>query len=205
MHMMQTRRQFLTTLSLAGAAGLLDALSARAAEAPPEVTKLRLLKLYPGICIAPQYVADELLRAEGFTQIEYVLSQSGAPAAAAVAGGTVDFSLNYAAPNIIAVDAGEPLVTLAGVHVGCFELFGHEGIRSIADLKGKQVGVLALGSSQHVYLATMLSYRSRLHPQLSLCLGRVEQVALQSMAGMGSQRHASVLRSPAGRGRPDQV
>src|SRR6516165_3556172 len=99
MHMMQTRRQFLTTLSLAGAAGLLDALSARAAEAPPEVTKLRLLKLYPGICIAPQYVADELLRAEGFTQIEYVLSQSGAPAAAAVAGGTVDFSLNYAAPN----------------------------------------------------------------------------------------------------------
>jgi NitT/TauT family transport system substrate-binding protein len=61
-------------------------------------------------------------------------------------------------PNIIAVDAGEPLVTLAGVHVGCFEVFGHQGIRSIADLKGKQVGVLALGSSQHVYLATMLAY-----------------------------------------------
>jgi NitT/TauT family transport system substrate-binding protein len=158
MQITQSRRQFLTTLSLAGAAGLLGAPLARAAEAPPEVTKLRLLKLYPGICVAPQYVADELLRAEGFTQIEYVLSQSGAPAAAAVASGTVDFSLNYAGPNIIAVDAGEPLVTLAGVHVGCFEVFGHQGIRSIADLKGKQVGVLALGSSQHVYLATMLAY-----------------------------------------------
>jgi NitT/TauT family transport system substrate-binding protein len=47
---------------------------------------------------------------------------------------------------------------LAGVHVGCFEVFGHHGIRSIADLKGKSVGVLALGSSQHVYLATMLAY-----------------------------------------------
>ena len=202
---MQSRRRFIRNLTMAGATGLVRVPGALAAETPPEITRLRLLKLYPGICIAPQYVADELLRAEGFTQIEYVLSQSGAPAAAAVADGTVEFSLNYAAPNIIAVDAGEPLVTLAGVHAGCFELFGHEGIRSIADLKGKQVGVLALGSSQHVYLATMLSYRSRLHPQLSLCLGRVEQVALQPMARMGSQRHASVLRSPAGRGRPDQV
>jgi NitT/TauT family transport system substrate-binding protein len=153
-----TRRSFIRNLTMAGAMGLVRMPGALAAETPPEITRLRLLKLYPGICIAPQYVADELLRAEGFTQIEYVLSQSGAPAAAAVADGTVEFSLNYAAPNIIAVDAGEPLVTLAGVHAGCFELFGHEGIRSIADLKGKQVGVLALGSSQHVYLATMLSY-----------------------------------------------
>jgi NitT/TauT family transport system substrate-binding protein len=155
---MQTRRRFLAALSSAGATGLLSGGSARAAEGPPEVTRLRLLKLNPGICIAPQYVADELLRAEGFTKIEYVLSQSGAPAAAAVAGGSVDFSLNYAGPNIIAVEAGEPLVILAGVHVGCFEVFGHQGIRSIADLKGRSVGVLALGSSQHVYLATMLAY-----------------------------------------------
>jgi NitT/TauT family transport system substrate-binding protein len=158
MSMGLTRRRFMRNLTMAGATGLVRVPGALAAETPPEITRLRLLKLYPGICIAPQYVADELLRAEGFTQIEYVLSQSGAPAAAAVADGTVEFSLNYAAPNIIAVDAGEPLVILAGVHAGCFELFGHEGIRRIADLKGKQVGVLALGSSQHVYLATMLSY-----------------------------------------------
>ena len=114
-----------------------------------------------GICIAPQYIGDDLLRAEGFTDIQYVLSASGAPVAAAVASGSVDFSLNYAGPNIIAVDAGESLVTLAGVHVGCFELFGHEGIRSIDDLKGKSVGVQAVGSSQHVYLATMLAYIGR--------------------------------------------
>jgi NitT/TauT family transport system substrate-binding protein len=44
------------------------------------------------------------------------------------------------------------------VHVGCFELFGHEGVRSIADLKGRSVGVQAIGSSQHVYLAMMLAY-----------------------------------------------
>ena len=76
----------------------------------------------------------------------------------AVADGKIDFSLNYAGPNIIAIEAGAPIVTLAGVHVGCFELFAHEGIRSIADLKGRSVGVQAIGSSQHVYLATMLAY-----------------------------------------------
>ena len=27
---------------------------------------------FPGICLAPQYVAEDLLRAEGFTDVEYV-------------------------------------------------------------------------------------------------------------------------------------
>ena len=155
---MRTRRRVLTAIALAGAASVIRVRPAFAAEPAPETPAVRLAKLPPGICIGPQYVADELLRAEGFTDIQYVLSASGAPVAAAVASGSVDFSLNYAGPNIIAVDAGEPLVTLAGVHVGCFELFGHEGIRSIPDLKGKSVGVQAVGSSQHVYLATMLAY-----------------------------------------------
>ena len=158
METIQTRRRFLTALSCAGAAALIRGPRALAAEEPPETTIVRLAKLPPGICIGPQYVADELLRAEGFTDVQYVDSASGAPVAAAVAGGTVDFSLNYAAPNIIAVDSGEPLITLAGVHVGCFELFGNEEIHSIADLRGKSVGVQAVGSSQHVYLATMLAY-----------------------------------------------
>ncbi|MFZ2078705.1 MAG: ABC transporter substrate-binding protein, partial [Xanthobacteraceae bacterium] len=33
-----------------------------------------------------------------------------------------------------------------------------EGIRSIPDLKGKNVGVQALGSSQHMFLSTMAAY-----------------------------------------------
>ena len=56
------------------------------------------------------------------------------------------------------MDAGEPLTLLAGIHPGCFELFGNERIRTIADLKGKSVGVQALGSSQHVFLASMATY-----------------------------------------------
>jgi NitT/TauT family transport system substrate-binding protein len=37
------------------------------------------------------------------------------------------------------IDAGVPVVTLAGVHVGCIELFAQHGIRRFGELKGKRV------------------------------------------------------------------
>ncbi|MBV8337036.1 MAG: twin-arginine translocation signal domain-containing protein [Alphaproteobacteria bacterium] len=61
----RTRRQFLATLSVAGAAGLLRVPSAMTAEASPETTSVRIAKL-GAICLAPQYVSEELLRVEGF-------------------------------------------------------------------------------------------------------------------------------------------
>jgi NitT/TauT family transport system substrate-binding protein len=63
--------------------------------------------------------------------------------------------MNFVGPSLISMNAGERLTMLAGVHPGCFELFGNSRIRTIADLKGKSVGVLALGSGQHVFLASM--------------------------------------------------
>ena len=56
------------------------------------------------------------------------------------------------------VDTGAPIVMLAGGHVGCFELFGTDQVRSIRDLKGKSVAVSELGRTQHVFLASMLAY-----------------------------------------------
>ncbi len=56
------------------------------------------------------------------------------------------------------IDAGGAITVLAGVHVGCFELFGNESIRSIADLKGKSVGVTALGSSDHLFVSIMAAH-----------------------------------------------
>jgi NitT/TauT family transport system substrate-binding protein len=58
----------------------------------------------------------------------------------------------------MAIDAGNPITVLAGVHVGCFELFGSERIHTIGDLKGKAVGALGVGSSSYVYVASMASY-----------------------------------------------
>jgi NitT/TauT family transport system substrate-binding protein len=56
------------------------------------------------------------------------------------------------------IDGGGPITVLSGVHVGCFELFGNEGIRNITDLKGKTVGVAALGSSDHLFVSVMAAH-----------------------------------------------
>src|SRR6516162_8147954 len=153
----QTRRRFLAGKSMAGAAGLLRSPTSLAAEEVLETTSVRLSKT-PSICIAPQYVAEELLRAEGFTDIRYVNLGESTPRAQAIAHGLVDFSANFVAPLIVAVASGEPITFLAGVHVGCFELFGNDAVRSIADLKGKSVGVQGLGSSPYVFLAAMAAH-----------------------------------------------
>ena len=69
MSMVQSRRHFLTTLSGAGAVGLLRAPRALAAEEPLETTSVRLFKSSLICSAAPQYAAEELLRAEGFKEI----------------------------------------------------------------------------------------------------------------------------------------
>jgi NitT/TauT family transport system substrate-binding protein len=153
----QTRRSFLTTLSSAGVVGLVRARDSYAQEAPPETTTVRLGKIY-GICIAPQYVAEDLLRAEGFTDVRYVATNPGISTALALARGEIDFTTNYAPPMAISIDAGEPITIVGGEHVGCFEVFAREGIRSIADLRGKNVGVQSIGSSQHVFLSVMAAH-----------------------------------------------
>ncbi len=158
----QTRRHFLTTLSLAGAAGLVLPPRALGAEGALETTTVRLGKS-ASICIAPGYVAEELLRAEGFTDIRYVDLPTPTAYVEAVARGKIDFGFNYASNYVTAIDAGEPIMLLAGVMVGCYELFGSEGIRNIADLKGKSVGVQALGSTGNV-LVTMMAAHVGLDP-----------------------------------------
>jgi NitT/TauT family transport system substrate-binding protein len=153
-----TRRELLGGLALMGTVGLLGLHSKPiAAEPPPETTSLRLVKI-AGLCIAPQYVAEEILQGEGVADVRYVETATGTEAAKAVASGEADLSLTFAGPLIIRLDAGDPIVIVAGVHVGCFELFGTERVRTIRDLKGKTVAVEALGSSQHVFLASMAAY-----------------------------------------------
>jgi NitT/TauT family transport system substrate-binding protein len=162
MHITQSRRDFLTTLSATGAVSVVGGALALADEGPPETTRLRLL-YDPNICIAPLYISEELLRAEGFTEIRW------SPVAAAsdlsqLARGEVD--LDYlAAPALVSqLDAGEQVTVLAGLHPGCYELFANEPIRTISDLKDRRVGVQFVGSAGHLYL-TILTAHVGLDPQ----------------------------------------
>jgi NitT/TauT family transport system substrate-binding protein len=152
-----SRREFLSAAALAGTGALLGLPSnSLAAEAPPETTRIKLVSI-PGVCVAPQYVSEELLRAEGFTDVQYVKLKLD-ELYKAFASGAVDISMAYAPPFIIQIDSGEPIVVLGGIHSGCYELFGSDRVRAIRDLKGKTVGIPALGSPHHVFLASMAVY-----------------------------------------------
>ena len=117
---------------------------------PPETTTIRL-NWYPNICLAPKDIAEDLLRAEGFTDVRYVRNLP----IGAVASGEIDFDFDTAAWVVSHLDAGEPITALAGVHSGCYELFAHEPIRAISDLKGKKLGIYELGNSGHLLLTVI--------------------------------------------------
>ena len=153
-----SRREFLGAAALAGAGALLGLPSETAtAEPPPETTKLRLVHA-PTVCYAPQYMAEELLRGEGFTDVQYIKVPPGIGIGKALASGEADLSMFFAASVITRIDAGDPTVFLAGVHIGCFELFGTNRVRSIRDLKGKTVAVASKGGPQQIFLSSMLAY-----------------------------------------------
>jgi len=139
--MMQTRRRLLGGMALAIPAAVLPLRRTAALEPPPETTTVRLAR-QPIICFAPQYVFEELLRAEGFTEIRYVDVAIQATDED-LGRGQVDFASSLTLLHVIAIDAGHQITIVTGVHAGCYELFAHNGIRAITDLKGRSVGTLA--------------------------------------------------------------
>jgi NitT/TauT family transport system substrate-binding protein len=154
-----SRREFLTTGVLAGTGALLGLRAESiAAEPPLETNKIRVIEP-PEICAGtPLIVAQELLKGEGLTQLQIVKKATGIDGINAVARGEAEFSITPVSSLITRIDAGEQLTLLSGIHIGCFELFGTERIRSLRDLKGRGVAVSVLGSGRHIFLASMLAY-----------------------------------------------
>jgi NitT/TauT family transport system substrate-binding protein len=152
MPIIESRRHFLTQLGIASVAGLggLGATGTRslAAEPPPEVTTIRFEK-DPVTCIAPQ-VFQELLHAEGFTDIRYVdLTEDHIRRADATNSGfiadmiahrEVDFGRDFAPSLIMGMNAGAPVTILSGLHLGCYAVLGNNELRTIRDLRGRVVG-----------------------------------------------------------------
>jgi NitT/TauT family transport system substrate-binding protein len=153
-----SRREFLSTAALAGTGALLGLhRNLDAAEPPPETAKLKLIQA-PTICQAAQFMAEELLRHEGFTNVQYIKKPGAKWIETALASGEADINMHFNARLIMRVEAGDPIVILAGGHLGCFELFGTDRVRAIRDLKGKTVAVLELEAPQHAFIATMAAH-----------------------------------------------
>ena len=148
--MLPNRRDVLLAAGATAGAGVIWSAQrprAQAQEARPETTTIRIAKS-PSLCVMPQYVVGDLLAAEGITQVDYVVTDAGPLLSEAIASGQIDFALHFSGPLVLLLDRGKKVTMLAGVHVGCFELFAKDGINSVADLKGRSVGIPELESSR---------------------------------------------------------
>src|SRR5262245_1246554 len=154
-----SRRRFLRGVTLAGTAGLLGWHPRRvAAEPPPETTTLKLAKT-SSICGVPLYVAEELFKTEGFSEVQFVRKNTIAETYEALAAGELHFNFQAIGGTILLqLDAGVPVVVLAGVHVGCYELFATEQVRTVRDWRGRTVSLGELRSGRHAFLVTVLTH-----------------------------------------------
>ena len=136
---LQTRRRFISALSLVGTAGLFPLPRAAVAEERLETRSIRFAK-NASICIFPQIYLQAMLRAEGFSEIGYV-EASAARTLEPLGRGAADFAISFALPEILEIEAGSSITILGGVHAGCYELFARSGINSVPELKGRSVGL----------------------------------------------------------------
>jgi NitT/TauT family transport system substrate-binding protein len=150
------RRRFLQSVSVLGAAATFGWRSDIRAEPSPETDRIRLVRA-PGICIAPQYIAEDFLRMEGFRQIEYVEVQQN-NAATVLIDGRADFSLDTVYSIVPLLDAGNDLKVLAGIHAGCYALVGNDRVEHIRDLVGKRIAISVTGGPDHTFIASILAY-----------------------------------------------
>lgn len=150
------RRKVLAGVSALGAAGLIS--RPAQAEPPPETSTVRLAGYFIEGCDAALYFAEDMLRAEGFTDVQRVTIEAGVDPAIYLARGELDFDWNYGATFLASIEAGAPIKVLTGLHSGCLEVIANDSVNSIADLRGKKVGIYTLTSSPHILLMLMATF-----------------------------------------------
>lgn len=123
--------------------------------APPETTTIRMAK-GPLSCFAAQALAADFLKHEGFTDVQY-LDIPPPEHSFKLAAGALDLHMYPAPLAAVRVDAGDPIVMLSGVQVGCWQLFGTDGITSIRDLKTKVVATSGPNTPDGIFLAVTLA------------------------------------------------
>src|SRR6185503_11959633 len=117
-HELWDRRAFVKGLASMASAGLLGLEPARVrAEPPPETNSITLVD-DGTICIAPVFVAEALLKCEGFTDVRYIRIENGTQTQH-IAAGKADLGLDLAVDIVTRLEAGDPILALAGLHPGC--------------------------------------------------------------------------------------
>jgi len=162
-----TRRELLrvtlgATAALAGG-GLLEACApspttqaAPATLPPPETTTLRIVN--PAACDPGLALAGDYLREEGFTDVHYI--DTNFVERGWLLNRQADVAQAHPEFIVTSLDAGLPMMLLAGLHSGCLEVWARPDIRGITELRGKRIAVRRADTSDQFYafFATLLGY-----------------------------------------------
>jgi NitT/TauT family transport system substrate-binding protein len=174
-----SRREFLTAaLGTAGglAAGCMSpgatpTMPEPSASLGPAETATLLISV-PPTCDAALFLAEPYLREEGITDVQFVKAD-----AAQMTAGAADLVSLFPPGFAAEVDAGNPVVVLAGLHVGCIGLFAQKGTSSVRALRDKTVYVRQKDARQYTYSFLVVTL--------------VE-------AGMDPARDVNIVEAPAG-------
>ena len=151
------RREFLTNLAVAASTALLGFRSdAFAAEPPPETRRIRIPQI-ASTCRSPEWIAEELLRAEGFTDVQYVPLRGDPGVEQALASGGRRSAGILRPRSFCGWRPATPSLCWGG-SISALRVVGHRAHRSIRDLKGRTVAVPELDPSPYAFLASMVAY-----------------------------------------------
>jgi ABC-type nitrate/sulfonate/bicarbonate transport system substrate-binding protein len=140
-----------------------SATSPSASLPPPETATVRIAS--PFACDAPLWMAKDFLREEGFTDVQWVPNAPGT--AGWITSGVADVGPGHPEAIVAAIDAGVPIVTLAGLHTGCQSYGQRPASRASATCaasgsrSSRRTQTISSFSSSRPYALTSASIRSR--------------------------------------------
>lgn len=126
-----------------------------AAQSPTETSAIRIPKVALTAAIA-QAMAAEFLREEGFTDIQYVTVARPEEIFSRFANNEFDMTLLPANMVTARVDAGDPIVALAGMNAGCFQIVASNAVKTLSDCRGKRLASSGAGFPDDIFLSLTL-------------------------------------------------
>ena len=157
----QTRRRVMAGMAGGVGAGF-SLLRWQAADAstPLETTRIRLMfdPKFPIPCYAPQIISEDLLRLEGFDDVQFVPYKEAESETIAFQEGLVDVCVSLASEFVLGIGRGVELTLIGGTHAGCVEVVAGKNVSGLNDLKGKRFAYWVKGAAEHVFLSSVLAY-----------------------------------------------
>jgi NitT/TauT family transport system substrate-binding protein len=151
----------------------------------------------PGATYLPLYVAvDEGTFAKHGIQADLVEFRGGSDLIKAVVSGSVDIGVVSLAEILSAIDAGQPLKAFyAGFNIPNFDWYGVSAVSSLAEAKGKRIGITQYGSSSDFITRYALTVNG-LDPSKDVQIIQAGPPATRLAAMQAGQLDISIFSTP---------